>query len=108
MTDLQHDTPSSFKLGLSLGIALVLMLTLALVMIFLYLPSRPRPVDAAIVEERLEKIETLNAAQHELVSTYAWLDDTHTQVRIPITRAMELTLKSLQTPTVSPQAVANP
>jgi hypothetical protein len=108
MTDLQHNTPSPLKLGLSLGIALVLMLTLALVMIFLYLPSRPRPVNAAIVEERLEKIETLNAAQHELISTYAWLDEAHTQVRIPINRAMELTLKSLQSRTVSPQAVPNP
>ncbi len=64
-------------------------------------------MNAAIVEERLEKFKTVNQTQHELISTYAWVDEAHTQVRIPIKRAMELTLKSLQTPTVNPQALPN-
>lgn len=108
MTSLQHDAPSGLKFSLSLALALGLMLTLAAVMIFLYLPSRPRPVNAAIVEERLEKLKTVNAAQHELISTYAWQDEAHTQVRIPIERAMELTLQSLENPLPSSQAQLNP
>lgn len=98
MTTFEPTTPSPVKLSLSVLIALVLMLTLALIMIFLYLPSRPRPVNAAIVEGRLEKLKKVNEIQRELISTYAWADDTHTHVRIPIETAMQLTIKALKLP----------
>jgi hypothetical protein len=106
MTDLPHDTPSPLKLSLSVAIALALMLLLAVVMVFLYLPSRPRAVNAAIVEERLEKLKQVNKVQAELLSAYAWVDDSHTHVRIPIDKAMQLTLKTINLPPVSSQEVA--
>lgn len=106
MTDLMPHTPSPVKLSLSALIALVLMLILALIMIFLYLPSRPRPVNAAIVEERLEKLSKVNESQKSLISTYAWVDDSHTHVRIPIEEAMRLTLQTINLPPPSSQEVA--
>ncbi len=106
MTDLMPNNPSPVKLSLSVGIALALMLTLALIMIFLYLPLRPRAVNAAIVEERLEKLKQVNETQVALISTYAWVDDSRTLVRIPIDQAMRLTLQTINLPPTSSQEVA--
>lgn len=108
MNNLAHDTPSPLKFTFALGISLILMLTLGLIMIFLYLPSRPRPVNTAIVEERLEKLKKVNQAQAELISTYAWVDDSHTHVRIPIDEAMQLTLKTMNLPPPPPEIPALP
>jgi hypothetical protein len=59
---------------------------------------RPAPADQAQVAERRKKLAELNAAAKEQLDNYAWINRTKGLVRLPISRAMELTLQEWQEP----------
>lgn len=62
-----------------------------------YLPTRQRP-DDAVARERKAYLVQLEAEQERLATTYGWEDKAKGIVRLPIERAMELTLQELQPP----------
>jgi hypothetical protein len=84
---------SFFSILSALGFILVFAIYIALT----YLPNRPGAVDEDIVKDRKAKLAETRSKQHELVSSYAWVDKTAGTVRIPVERAMELSVQRYQT-----------
>ena len=78
------------------GIGFVIMLFVFLFIVYYsYWPNRPLPVDLARVEERTDNLKALQQKQEGIATTYGWVDQSSEVVRIPIDRAMELTVRSL-------------
>ena len=67
----------------------------AFILLIAYLPTRPLPVDQAAIDKRLATLAEVRAAQHDLATTYGWIDKTKGIVRIPIEHAMELMVEEL-------------
>ncbi len=76
------------------GVVASLLLFLA-IMLLAYLPNRPDSVNAQIVEERTRKFNEMDAKQQALKDQYSWVDQKSGVVRIPVKRAMELTVQRL-------------
>ncbi len=89
-----QPTLSNYTLSL-IGAVLSLLLFVFIVFIA-YLPNRPAPVDQELVQTRATRLAELNAAQAELADSYKWVNKPEGVVRIPIERAMELTVQRLQ------------
>lgn len=70
------------------------MLIFVLILYVAYLPNRPEPVDQQIVEERGRKADEAIAAGKAKIEGYEVVDAEEGTVRIPIKRAMELTVRS--------------
>ncbi len=71
-------------------------LIFVLILWLAYLPYRPAPVDQATVDRRFQIKAEVDAAQQQLISSYAVIDPNNGIYRIPIERAMELTVQRLQ------------
>lgn len=63
------------------------------IMLVAYLPNRPGPVDAAAVEQRLVTLQESEAAGLARTTAYEVVNPEAGTVRIPVERAMELTLR---------------
>jgi flagellar basal body-associated protein FliL len=64
-----------------------------------YLGKRPTSVDAKQAEQRHAIRAESEALQTRLVNSYDWINRDNGVVRIPVERAMELTLRDLRTVT---------
>lgn len=60
--------------------------------------TQPPPIDQARNAERLKFYAEMKAANAEALNNYAWQDQAKGLVRLPVARAMELTLKEWQNP----------
>lgn len=60
-----------------------------------YLPTRPQPIDQALIDQRKKTLADVKAKQAKLVSSYEIVDAQNKIVRIPVERAMELTVQRL-------------
>ena len=60
--------------------------------------TRPAPVGANRVEERYKFLQDLRAADAKALTEYDWTDKEKGIVRLPVQRAMELTLREWQNP----------
>ena len=58
--------------------------------------NRPLPLDDAITDKRKRTLFEVRNWHEELLTTYGWVDRSAEVVRIPIERAMELTIKDLK------------
>lgn len=67
----------------------------AIILLIAYLPTRPMPVDQVQIEERRATLAEVEADQHRRAHTYGWIDEPNGIVRIPIERAVELTVREL-------------
>lgn len=74
------------------GLALFLLILAAV-----YLPRRPAPltVGSKTPTERLEILAEVRAHDRELTDGYAWIDQSKGVVRLPLDRAIELTIQEL-------------
>ena len=72
------------------------MLLFALIIAIAYIPNRPTPANEDIVKERKARLAEVNSKQKALISRYAWVDKNEKIVRLPIERAMQLTVRDLQ------------
>jgi hypothetical protein len=57
----------------------------------------PSTITEADAKVRLEKLAKLRAEQDQLTSSYGWADKDKSIARIPIAKAMEITMTSLRT-----------
>lgn len=55
--------------------------------------TRPEPLGVKRAEERATARRELDAANKEAVRTYGWVDQSKGIVRLPVERAMELTIQ---------------
>ena len=60
--------------------------------------TRPAPVGANRVEERYKFLQDQRAADAKAINEYDWVDKDKGIVRLPIQRAVELTLQEWQNP----------
>ncbi|PWU07132.1 MAG: hypothetical protein C5B43_00790 [Verrucomicrobia bacterium] len=74
---------------------------------FLYFINAPKPINSEIVSERKARLAEVNAKQNELISTYAWIDQSKGVVRIPIERAMQITVEELRHPNTAKKEEAS-
>jgi hypothetical protein len=58
----------------------------------------PQPVDKSRVETRYKNLQLLRAESAEALSSYGWQDPAKGFVRVPIARAIELTLQEWKNP----------
>jgi hypothetical protein len=81
----------------ALALTGVLLIMAGLVWV-MYHYTRPERVDQARIAERRKNLAELNAQAKEVLENYAWIDQTKGLVRLPVARAMELTVSEWQNP----------
>ncbi len=60
--------------------------------------TAPPPVNQARIEERKKALAEQRAADEALVNHYGWVDQARGIVRLPVTNAMELTVREYRNP----------
>ena len=60
--------------------------------------TKPPPIDQARVQERKRNLAEIQAASAEALNNYAWQDQAKKLIRLPITNAMQLTIREYQDP----------
>lgn len=60
--------------------------------------TRPAPLDQARIQERKKYLTEIQAANAEALNNYAWQDQAKGLVRLPITNAIQLTIREYQNP----------
>src|SRR5438876_3727106 len=102
-TQTPEHAPISF--GAWLGIVLLFLFFGVFVLVFIGLSPRGNNYEAKRAEQRLETLKKVQAEANTELHSYAWVDKNKGVVRIPIDRAMELTVTALAQ---KPPAPANP
>src|SRR5438093_13390759 len=102
---------------LSTWLAVVLIFALFGVIVLAIIGPSPRGSDyeETRAKKRMEKLKTVREDAEKALNTYAWIDKNKGVVRIPISRAMELTMAQLAQsrpapagPIATPEAQASP
>jgi len=81
----------------SIGILGTFLIAAGLVWV-MYHYTHPAPLGADRVEERYKNLHEVRATEAESLDNYAWADQGKGIVRLPIQRAMELTLQEWKNP----------
>src|SRR5438876_9527044 len=102
-TQTPEHAPISF--GAWLGIVLLFLFFGVFVLVFIGLSPRGNNYEAKRAEQRLETLKKVQAEANTELHSYAWVDKNKGVVRIPIDRAMELTVTALAQKALAP---ANP
>ncbi len=91
--------PSTRSKPVSLVSVVAIMGCFALFLFLVYLAYLPNQTGAYVgdgirtPEQRLAALEELRAKEQKQAATYAWIDQSAGQVQLPLTRAMELTVR---------------
>lgn len=85
-----HSNPIFSILG-----AIGSLLIFAFILYFAYLPLRPESADATAKRERQERFAEHRAKEKSLAENYRWVNEPAGVVRIPVERAMQLTVDRL-------------
>ena len=91
----QSPEPGCGHVFLSLIGAFVVFALFSLIVCFAYFPTKQDDDDAKAAKARKDYRLELEAKQHVDATTYGWVNQTDGVVRIPIKRAMELTVNEL-------------
>jgi len=97
MSDDQHSDSSSCRgipvIATSLGCALLLV-----VVFYVYGKHRPAALGDGVLTatQRTENLNKLHANEQKLASGYSWVDQGKGVVRLPLSRAIELTVEELK------------
>lgn len=69
----------------------------ALILLVAYLPQKPAPVGegAKTQEERVRLLNEQRANEKTAATSYGWVDQTQGVVRLPLDRAVELTIQEI-------------
>ncbi len=69
----------------------------ALILVVAYLPQKPEPLPegARTPEQRKALLAELKGKEQNLATTYGWVDEKAGVVRLPLDRAVELTLQEI-------------
>ncbi len=98
MNEQQHQSTSK-PAGLSVSLSALsifgLIASFLLVVFIMIALNRPAPVDDSLSDKRDKTLAEVQNWHKELLSTYGWVDQSGGIVRVPIDRAMELTIKEL-------------
>lgn len=69
-----------------------------IILVVAYLPTKPAPLPegALTPEERIAALTELRAKEQAAATTYGWVDQPKGVVRLPLDRAVELTINELK------------
>lgn len=97
MSDAPAPTNSSFLVTLLAAIGGFAIFVLILVVA--YLPTKPEPLPEGSLspEARIAALTELRAKEQAAATTYGWVDQPKGVVRLPLDRAVELTINELKT-----------
>jgi len=90
--------PSPVGLAANVVALLGSLLILAALIFVMYHYTRPEPVDQARWADRKKNLSEIQARSRETLGSYAWIDQARGLARLPIDRALELTVKEWQNP----------
>jgi len=94
MADNTHSSrPNWVVSGISI---LGCLLIFAAIMVVAYLPNRPDPVTQQLAVQRGATASESLAAQETTATTYGWVNQNEGIVRIPVERAMKITVEEMQ------------
>jgi hypothetical protein len=88
-------------LGSVLGFCLLTLLTL----VIRQFKNEPAQADQKIISERLERLHKLREEEHAAVTGYKWEDQAAGVVRIPVEKALGLTLSELKNKPIRPSSM---
>jgi hypothetical protein len=91
------DNASSKKLWTTLIAAIGGFAIFLIILFIAYLPQKAGPIAEGTLspEERAARLADLRAKEKAALTTYAWIDQQGGVVRLPIDRAIELTIQEL-------------
>src|SRR6266404_1567225 len=78
-----------------LGIVLLFALFGVIVLVVIGLSPRGNDYEETRAKKRMEKLKTVHEESEKDLTTYAWIDKNKGVARVPISRAMELTVAEL-------------
>ena len=87
---------SNKSLWISLGSGILAILIFLFILFVTYLPNQPESVDASLKAEQIKQAEAIRAEGNSVLNELKVLDAERGRYRIPINRAMELTLSDYQ------------
>lgn len=91
-----ENEPSDHKVLLSAVGWVGVILLFGLVVAVAYFPNRAQSIEARQAEQRHAIRSAVIADQHRVKTTYEWVNREQGVVRIPIDRAMQITLRELR------------
>ena len=94
------STSGPFSFGSTLLAIIGVFALFGLILVVAYLPTKPAPLadGARTPEQRKTALAELHAKEINATTTYGWVDQAKGQVRLPMTTAIELTIKELNAP----------
>src|SRR5438046_6846241 len=92
---LRQIAHSRAPLSTWLGIVLLFVLLGVIVLAIIGPSPRGSDYEETRAKKRMEKLKTVREDAEKALNTYAWIDKNKGVVRIPISRAMELTIAQL-------------
>ncbi len=95
---MSHLSKSSVRLTADVVAVLGTFFILAGLIYLMYAYTRTGEVDQARWAERTKNLAELRAANREQLENYGWIDAKNDRVRLPVGRAMELTVAEWQDP----------
>src|SRR6266567_4662642 len=112
---LRHIARSRAPVSTWLGVVLLFALFGVIVLAIIGPSPRGSDYEQTRAKKRMENLKTSREDAEKALNTYAWVDKTKGVVRIPISRAMELTVAELAQkkpaaagPIATPQAQTSP
>jgi hypothetical protein len=97
---MKEPVHSSFEVAINAVAVVGILLIMAGLIWLMYFYTQPAPVDEARRVERQRNLAEVNAQNKEQLDNYAWIDQGRGIVRLPVARAMELTIQEWQIPAV--------
>ncbi len=94
-TSSNNREPGDFKVMVSALGYIGVMLIFILIVFLSYISNRPPPINEPTINDRLQTLAEVRDKQQEAAATYGWVDSSRGIVRVPIERAMELTVRKL-------------
>jgi hypothetical protein len=95
---MEHKTPRSTIISVYFISVLGTFAIVAGLIYLMYSYTRPAPVDELRIKERQKFLTELSSQAKEQLETAGWVDKARGVVRLPVARAMELTLLEWQNP----------
>ena len=81
----------------AVGIAGVMLIMAGLIWV-MYHFTQPEPVDQSRWAERKRNLSEINAQAREQLDSYGWMDRDRGIVRLPVARAVDLTIREWENP----------
>ena len=95
---MKEPAHSSLEVAINAVAVVGVLLIMAGLIWLMYFYTQPAPVDEARWVERQRNLAEVNAQNKEQLDNYAWIDQGRGIVRLPVARAMELTIQEWQNP----------